>query len=148
MNKFNLIGARNGIDMSEVASVKEMILNKAREKSESISAGKEDSVRNDVMNEARASIANPNIKPFGLITKTSAKINEPVVEKSIEEDIPKLKHNVQSADNSVYTASMRDEVMNAASSGYRKRTSLNESLKFLNTQAAIRLVSKTHSKIT
>lgn len=153
MNSFNLTGARGGIDMSEISSVKEMILNKAREKSAVISSDKEDSVKNDVMQEARASLSGARNKPFGLLTKITAEPEktEPIIPsepEQIHEEIPQLKHNVQSADNSVYTASMRNEVMNAARGQYKKRTSLTESLNFLNTQAAIRLVNKTHSKIT
>ena len=131
-----------------------MIFNKAREKSSSLAQEKEEnmtaSLQNDVMNQARASIAGSRIKPFGNLTQSTSKsstseIINPQVD--ITQEIPKLKHNVSSADNSVYTASMRDETMNAARNQFSRRTSLTESLKFLNTQAAIRMVNKTHSKI-
>ena len=42
---------------------------------------------------------------------------------------------------------MRDETMAVARNQYGRRGNLMETLNFLNTQAAIRMVNKTHSKI-
>ncbi len=156
MNNYGFTNARPGIDMSEVASVKDMIFNKAREKSASLASEREESmtqsVQNDVMQDARSSVMNNRMKPFGNLTKntnsfeTELKQPEPVQE-NIPDKIPQLKHNVQSVDNSVYTASMRDEAMNEARKQYSRKPTLMETLNFLNTQAAIRMVNKTHSKI-
>lgn len=156
MNNYGFTNARPGIDMSEVASVKDMIFNKAREKSASLASEREESmtqsVQNDVMQNARSSVMNNRMKPFGNLTKntnsfeTELKQPEPVQE-NIPDKIPQLKHNVQSVDNSVYTASMRDEAMNEARKQYSRKPTLMETLNFLNTQAAIRMVNKTHSKI-
>ena len=99
MNNYGLTGARPSIDMSEVASVKEMIFNRAKEKSSSLATEREEgmtqAVQNDVMASARASISGSR-KPFGNLTQN-----------------------------------------------IKTETEQN----FLNTQAAIRMVNKTHSKI-
>ena len=154
MNNYGFSGVRPGIEISEVSAVKDMIFNKAREKSSSLAQEKEEnmtaSLQNDVMNQARASISGSRIKPFGNLTQSTSKSPTPEIinpQVDIMQEAPKLKHNVSSADNSVYTASMHDETMNAARNQFSRRTSLTESLKFLNTQAAIRMVNKTHSKI-
>ena len=42
MNNYGLTGARPSIDMSEVASVKEMIFNRAKEKSSSLATEREE----------------------------------------------------------------------------------------------------------
>ena len=149
---FGFANARAGIDMADVASVKELIFNKAREKAASMAAEREEnvtqSVQNDVMQDARTSVMNNRMKPFGNLTKntnsfeTELKQPEPV-----QENIPQLKHKIESVDNSVYTASMRDEAMNEARKQYSRKPTLMETLNFLNTQAAIRMVNKTHSKI-
>ncbi len=156
MNNYGFTNARPGIDMSEVASVKDMIFNKAREKSASLASEREEnmtqSVQNDVMQNARSSVMNNRMKPFGNLTKNTnsfeTELKQPeLVQGDIPDKIPQLKHNVQSVDNSVYTASMRDEAMNEARKQYSRKPTLMETLNFLNTQAAIRMVNKTHSKI-
>ena len=69
-------------------------------------------------------------------------------ETTTQQNIPQLKHNIQSVDNSRYTNSMRDETMTAARNQYGgRRANLMATLNFLNTQAAIRMVNNTHSKI-
>lgn len=156
MNNYGFANARAGIDMADVASVKELIFNKAREKAASMAAEREEnvtqSVQNDVMQDARTSIMNNRMKPFGNLTKntnsfeTELKQPEPVQE-NIPDKIPQLKHKIESVDNSVYTASMRDEAMNEARRQYSRKPTLIDTLNFLNTQAAIRMVNKTHSKI-
>ena len=158
MNNYGLTGARPSIDMSEVASVKEMIFNRAKEKSSSLATEREEgmtqAVQNDVMASARASITGSR-KPFGNLTqniKTETEQNSTVIQNvpkvNPQENIPQLKHNIQSVDNSTYTNSMRDETMAAARNHYGgRRGNLMETLNFLNTQAAIRMVNKTHSKI-
>lgn len=149
MNNYSFAGARPSIDLTDVSSVKEMIFTRAREKSSSLAAEKEEvmtkSVQNDVMSEARASISSTRMKPFGGLT-AGVKETESLTRKEQVEE-PQLKHKIESIDNSVYTASMRDEAMNAARNQYSKKSSLTESLNFLNTQAAIKMVNKTHSKI-
>ena len=151
MNNYNLTGSKPNIDYGEVKSVKELIFNKAREKSAELAAEKESdmtfSVQNDVMEQARTSISNNKIKPFGILTQNTPNQDKLEVNKINQNTIKPLKHNIQSVDNSVYTASMREETMNAARNQFRKKTTLVESLKFLNTQAAINMVNKTHSKI-
>ncbi len=156
MNNYGFANARAGIDMADVASVKELIFNKAREKAASMAAEREEnvtqSVQNDVMQDARTSVMNNRMKPFGNLTKntnsfeTELKQPEPV-QGNIPDKIPQLKHKIESVDNSVYTASMRDEAMNEARKQYSRKPTLMETLNFLNTQAAIRMVNKTHSKI-
>ena len=93
-------------------------------------------------------------RSFGNLTqniKTETEQNSTVIQNVPEvkpkENIPQLKHNIQSVDNSTYTNSMRDETMAAARNQYGRRGNLMETLNFLNTQAAIRMVNKTHSKI-
>lgn len=156
MNNYGFTGARPSIDMSEVASVKEMIFNRAKEKSSALATEREEgmtqAVQNDVMTSARESIGNSRIKPFGDLTqniKTEAtQQTSAPQETTVQENIPQLKHNIQSVDNSRYTNSMRDETMTAARNQYSgRRGNLMETLNFLNTQAAIRMVNKTHSKI-
>ena len=75
MNNYGFTNARPGIDMSEVASVKDMIFNKAREKSASLASEREESmtqsVQNDVMQDARSSVMNNRMKPFGNLTKNT-----------------------------------------------------------------------------
>ena len=102
---------------------------KAREKSASLAAEKEEnitsSVRDDAMNQARNSIIGSKAKPFGDLTQNinkSESKSEQIIEKAI---IPQLKHNVSSADNTVYTASMRDDVMNAARNQFSRKISLH-----------------------
>ncbi len=151
MNNYSLTGSKPSIDMGDVKSVKELIFNKAREKSASLASEKEEnmtfSVQNDVMQDARTSISGGRIKPFGVLTKNTPVPDTPQVVNPTFDDTRQLKHNVQSVDNNVYTASMRDEAMNAARNHYRNKPTLMESLKFLNTQAAIKMVNNTHSKI-
>ena len=156
MNNYGFANARAGIDMSEVASVKELIFNKAREKAASMAAEREEnvtqSVQNDVMQDARTSVMNNRMKPFGNLTKNTnyfeSELKQPEpVQENIPDKIPQLKHKIESVDNSVYTASMRDEAMNEARRQYSRKPTLMETLNFLNTQAAIRMVNKTHSKI-
>lgn len=156
MNNYGFTGARPSIDMSEVASVKEMIFNRAKEKSSALATEREEgmtqAVQNDVMTSARESIGNSRIKPFGDLTqniKTEAtQQTSAPQETTVQENIPQLKHNIQSVDNSRYTNSMRDETMTAARNQYSgRRANLMATLNFLNTQAAIRMVNNTHSKI-
>ena len=150
MNNYNVTGSSPSIDYGDVKNVKEMIFNKAREKSLSLVKDSEEhmtsSIQNDVMNNARNSISSSRMKPFGLLTKTQ---QETSLQEKVSEtkDLPQLKHNIQSVDNSVYTASMRNETMNVARNQFSRKPTLMESLNFLNTQAAIKMVSKTHSKI-
>lgn len=148
MNNYGFTGTRPSIDASEVSSVREMIFNRAREKSSSLAAEKEESmtssVRNDVMASARDSISQSGMKPFGNLTQNVRPAEVPPVP---EVNVPQLKHNIQSVDNTKYTDSMRNETMNAARSQYGKRENLMDTLKFLNTQAAIRMINNTHSKI-
>lgn len=155
MNNYGFTGARPSIDMQEVASVKEMIFNRAKEKSSALATEREEgltqAVQNDVMTSARQSIGNTRRKPFGDLThntKTETiQQTPPQQETTGQENIPQLKHNIQSVDNSRYTNSMRDETMTAARNQYGRRSNLMETLNFLNTQAAIRMVNNTHSKI-
>ncbi len=151
MNNYNIAGSTPNIDYGDVKSVKELIFNKAREKSTSLAKASEDqmtsSIQNDVMNQARDSIASSNIKPFGMLIKSSSESVLQDEKSNISDSVPELKHKIQSVDNSVYTASMRDETMNAARNQFSKKPTLMETLHFLNTQAAIKMVSKTHSKI-
>ena len=156
MNNYGFTGARPSIDMSEVASVKEMIFNRAKEKSSALATEREEgmtqAVQNDVMTSARESIGNSRIKPFGDLTqniKTEAtQQTSAPQETTTQQNIPQLKHNIQSVDNSRYTNSMRDETMTAARNQYGgRRANLMATLNFLNTQAAIRMVNNTHSKI-
>ncbi len=156
MNNYGLTGARPSIDMSEVASVKEMIFNRAKEKSSALATEREEgmaqAIQNDVMTSARESIGNSRIKPFGDLTQNikteSTQQTSAPQETTTQQNIPQLKHNIQSVDNSRYTNSMRDETMTAARNQYGgRRTNLMATLNFLNTQAAIRMVNNTHSKI-
>lgn len=156
MNNYGFTGARPSIDMSEVASVKEMIFNRAKEKSSALVTEREEgmaqAVQNDVMTSARESIGNSRIKPFGDLTQNikteSTQQTSTPQETTTQQNIPQLKHNIQSVDNSRYTNSMRDETMTAARNQYGgRRANLMATLNFLNTQAAIRMVNNTHSKI-
>ena len=156
MNNYGLTGARPSIDMSEVASVKEMIFNRAKEKSSALATEREEgmaqAIQNDVMTSARESIGNSRIKPFGDLTQNikieSTQQTSAPQETTTQQNIPQLKHNIQSVDNSRYTNSMRDETMTAARNQYGgRRANLMATLNFLNTQAAIRMVNNTHSKI-
>lgn len=152
MNNYNLTGSSPSIDYGDVKTVKEMIFNKAREKSLSLVKDSEEnmtsSIQNDVMDHARSSISQSRMKSFGMLTKTQSQTDAPLQEAISEtNDVPQLKHNIQSVDNSVYTASMRNETMNVARNQFSRKPTLMETLNFLNTQAAIKMVSKTHSKI-
>lgn len=145
-----------------------MILNRAQEKAASMIEEKNDaytsSVQNDVMSQARASVQASNSQPQfgGLVSsvKASASNSTPAPAKTPEvapegsvnsvdnTSQNQLKYNVQSADNSNYTNSVREETMAVAKSQYSgRKMNLTESLGFLNTQAAIRTMGKTHSKI-
>ncbi len=168
MNNFSFLDVKSSaIDRSQVSSVREMILNRAQEKAASVTEEKNDaytsSVQNDVMSQARASVQANNSQPQfgGLVSsvKTSATNSTPAPAKtpevapeasvnSVDKTQNQLKYNVQSADNSNYTNSVRDETMAVASSQYSgRKMNLTKSLDFLNTQAAIRTMGKTHSKI-
>ncbi len=150
MNNYNITGSSPSIDYGDVKNIKDMIFNKAMEKSSSLAKESEEqmalSIQNDVMDNARSSISSSRMKPFGLLTKTQPEVQLQEEIPKIK-DVPELKHNIQSVDNSVYTASMRDETMNAARKQFSRKPTLMETLQFLNTQAAIKMVSKTHSKI-
>ena len=164
----NNFGISSGIDVAEVSSIKRLILQRAQEKQ---NADNHD-VKNEAMNDARTSVASNKPKLFGGLTSTykaqeSAQINEHAIERPTSaptpnsevvpteqvQNVPKnnkvkqLKHNVASVQDSVYTNAVRDEVMYSATGAYRQKASLNETLRFLNTQAAISLIKKTHSKI-
>jgi len=172
MDNYRFIHVRPSIDNSQVSSVREMILNRAKEKSSAMaeekSSGYTASVQNDVMSQARASVQAPAAQPQfgGLVSSAkSSSVDSSSVgavtsatDKSLEYTLSagaqsqnsqtQLKYNVQSADNSNYTASVRDEAMNAARSQYTSRKmNLTKTLEFLNTQAAIKALVKAHSKI-
>jgi len=169
MDNFSFLDVRSSIDKSQVSSVKEMILNRAQEKATSLTEEKNDaytsSVQNDVMSQARASVQANNSQPQfgGLVTSVkasssgstadSAATNSAVAPSILANPSDQTtqnqpKYNVQSADNSNYTNSVRDETMAAARSQYTgRKMNLTKTLDFLNTQAAIQTMSKTHSKI-
>jgi len=164
----NNFGISSGIDVAEVSSIKRLILQRAQEKQNADSHAE----KNEVMNDARTSVAPNKPKLFGGLTSAykaqeTVQTNEHAIERSTSAPTPKtevvcaesvqivpnnstvkqLKHSVASVQDSVYTNAVRDEVMYSATGAYRQKTSLNETLRFLNTQAAISLVKKTHSKI-
>lgn len=158
MDTYNIMNARPSIDNSAVASVKDMILNRAKEKAASMTKEQNEattsSVQNDVMAQARASITDSKPR-FGMLSSAKNSVAETqkqsvqeTTNNTSEDTTPQLKRNIQSVDSSTYNNSMRDETMTALKNQYSgRRMNLSQSLQFLNTQAAIQTLSKTHSKI-
>ena len=101
MNNYGLTGARPSIDMSEVASVKEMIFNRAKEKSSALATEREEgmaqAIQNDVMTSARESIGNSRIKPFGDLTQNikteSTQQTSAPQETTTQQNIPQNQQN-------------------------------------------------------
>ena len=160
MNNFSYTTLKPNIDMGEVSSVRDMIFAKARERSLQMASNSNEqmsqNVQNETMNSARASISSSRAKPFSLVMKPT----EPKVEKKedvtaeqnnmpeqILKEQPILKHEISSVNSSSYTYSAREDVMNATRNQFNNKPTLKDSLRFLNQQAAIKMVNKTHSKI-
>lgn len=146
---FNTFNNAN-IDTANVTSVREMIFKHAQEKANALAEEKKQdvmaSVKNDVMQSARVSFANQKTIQFGNLTKEpeeSKKVNDSVDKNKQEQNQqPQLKHNIQNVENNVYIQSVQNEIMNSVRNQFTGKSSLNESLKFLNTQAAINTFNK------
>ena len=161
MNNFHFIDVKPSIERSEVASIKDAIFKRAREKSNLLAKEKSENytsqMQNDVMEIARVDFQSSSMNPFNQF-KDSIGLNqpEPVVQQSASKmDLPTLeevftrevKHNIESVSNSAYTKSVKDETMTAARNQFRQETNLMATLNFLNTQAAIQMAKNAHSKI-
>ncbi|MCM1265731.1 MAG: hypothetical protein NC200_05985 [Candidatus Gastranaerophilales bacterium] len=165
MSNFHFIDVKPSIDRSEVASIKEAIFKRAREKSNSLATEKSENytsqIQNDVMEIARAGLQESPMNPFNQFMEnmglnSSASVAETTEAKPVEKaETPDLKEiytkevkrNIESASNGAYTKSVKEETMAAARNQFRQGTSLMATLNFLNTQAAIRMAEDAHSKI-
>lgn len=170
MDNFHFIDVKPTIDRQQTASIRDAIFRRAKEKAEALTEEKSENyttqVQNDVMEIARESIQASPMNPFsqfmenvGLqnkITEAVDKVQEqqPKVEAQ-KIDQPKLeeiytreiKHNIESASNSAFIKSVQEETMKSARNQFRNETNLTATLKFLNTQAAIKMAEGAHSKI-
>ena len=165
MGNFHFIDVKPSIDRSEVASIKETIFQRAREKANNLATKKSENyssqIQNDVMEIARTDFQSSSLNPFnqfmenmGLNNSISVADTNEVqnVEKTETPDISEIftrevKRNIESASNATYTKSVKDETMTAARNQFRQGTNLMATLNFLNTQAAIRMAEDAHSKI-
>ena len=161
MNNFHFIDVKPSIDRSEVASIKDAIFKRAREKSNALANEKSESytsqMQNDVMEIARIDFQETAMNPFNQF-KESLGLNQPAPEPiaqqpttnepKLEEIFTKeLKRNIESVSNQTFTQSVKDETMTAARNQFRQQTNLMATLNFLNTQAAIQMAKNAHSKI-
>lgn len=161
MNNFHFVDVKPSIERSEVASIKDAIFKRAREKSNSLAKEKSENytsqMQNDVMEIARVDFQASSMNPFNQF-KDSIGLSqpEPVVQQTVQQtELPKLeevfarevKHNIESVSNKTFTQSVKDETMTAARNQFRQETNLMATLNFLNTQAAIQMAKSAHSKI-
>lgn len=172
MDNFHFIDVKPTIDRQQTASIRDAIFRRAKEKAEALTEEKSENyttqVQNDVMEIARESIQASPMNPFsqfmenvGLqnkITEAVDKVQEQQQQPKVEAqkiDQPKLeeiytreiKHNIESASNSTFIKSVQEETMKSARNQFRNETNLTTTLKFLNTQAAIKMAEGAHSKI-
>lgn len=165
MNNFHFIDVKPSIDRSEVASIKDTIFQRAREKSNNLASEKSENytaqVQNDVMEIASSGLRESSMNPFNQFMENmglnnsaqTSEVKDVVPAKETETpDITKIytrevKRNIESASNSTYTNSVKEETMTAARNQFRQGTNLMATLNFLNTQAAIRMAENAHSKI-
>ena len=166
MDNFHFIEIKPTIDRAHTASIKEAILKRAKEKSNALAEEKSENyvaqVQEDVMNIAKDSIKSSPINPFNQfkdsINSSANKIRNEISQsiKEVEtkssdivkeEPVREIKRNIESASNSTFVNSVKEETMNAARNQFRQGTNLNTILNFLNTQAAIKMAEKAHSKI-
>ena len=164
MDNFYFVNVKPAIDRAETASVKDAIFKRAREKAQTITEEKSENytaqVQNDIMEIARENVKSSPMNPFnqfmdnlGIANGQSEKVVDPLDKIQPKSELPKLeeiytkelKRNIESVSDKTFAKSVKEETMSAARQQFR--TTLNTTLNFLNTQAAIRLVKTTHSKI-
>ena len=134
----------------EYNTLKEAIFKRAREKAEALNTELKSSytsdIKNDIMESARLSVRNNPF--FNLLEEESIQAETPVEKKP--EIKPEIKHSREwepvkprrlpsRINNELYTAAIREGAMREASETIRKNQNIMNSLKFLNTQAAIAL---------
>ncbi len=139
----------------DFTSLKEAIFKRAREKAEALNNEVKESytsdVKADIMESARISVRN---NPFINLTEDEEKIEEavksdikeqsarPTILHSKDIDYSKRGKNRRfpsRINNELYTAAVREGAMREASATIRQNQNVMNSLKFLNTQAAIAL---------
>ncbi len=135
----------------DFTSLKEAIFRRAREKAEALNTEVKESYTNDikadVMESARISVRN---NPFVnlLEEREEPVVNKPVKEiehkeilhsGNIEFKKSRTKRFPSRINNELYTAAVREGTMREASETLRQNQNVLNSLKFLNTQAAIAL---------
>ena len=165
MDNFYFVDVKPAIDRAETASIKDAIFKRAREKAEAITEAKKENyttqVQNDVMEIAREDVKASSMNPFNQFMDNLGIQNgqpesfdplDKIKPKSEIEQIPpknpeikEVKHNIESVSDKTFSNSVKEENMKAARQQFR--SNLSATLNFLNTQAAIQMVSKTHSKI-
>ena len=166
MDNFHFVDIKPTIDRKETASIKDAIFRRAREKARELTEEKAENytaeVQNDVMDIARETLQPSPMNPFNQfmenlgiqnaqreISKSIEEIEKPKVENEnpkLEEIYTKeIKHNIESISDKAFANAVQTETMEEARRQFR--TNLNETLSFLNAQAAIRAAEYAHSKI-
>ena len=165
MDNFHFIDIKPSIDRKETALIKDVILKRAKEKAETLTEEKNENyttqVQHDVMDIARESLNPSSMNPFNQFMENMGVQNKYIestdaldrVKSKSELEMPRqeevapkeLKRNIESVSNQTYSETVKDETMKAARSQFK--STLSETLNFLNTQAAIKMVKGTHSKI-
>lgn len=168
MDNFHFVDIKPTIDRKETASIKDAIFKRAREKAQALTEEKaenyESEVQNDVMDIARETLQPSPMNPFNQfmenlgiqngqkeISKSIGEIETPKPKPANEN--PKLeeiytneiKHNIESISDKAFANAVQKETMEEARRQFR--TNLNETLSFLNAQAAIRAAEYANSKI-
>ncbi len=135
----------------DFTSLKEAIFRRAREKAEALNNEVKDSYTNDVkadiMESARISVRNNpflnllNDKINNVESPSTKEIEKPEISHSsgIEYKKTRVKQYPSKINNQLYTAAVREGTMREASESLRQNQNVLNSLKFLNTQAAIAL---------
>ena len=166
MDHFHFVDVKPTIDRKETASIKDAIFKRAREKARELTEAKSENytaeVQNDVMDIARETLQPSPMNPFNQFMENlgiqngqkeiSKAIEEAATPKPVNEN-PKLeeiytneiKHNIESISDKAFANAVQTETMEEASRQFR--TNLNETLSFLNAQAAIRAAEYANSKI-
>lgn len=128
-------------------SLKEAIFKRAREKAEALNSELKSSytsdVKNDIMDSARISVRNNpfiNLLEEPVEVESTPQIKErKEIHHSREWTSSKSRRMPSRINNELYTAAIREGAMREASETIRQNQNIMNSLRFLNTQAAIAL---------
>ena len=162
MDNFHFVDVKPTIDRAQTVSIKEAIYKRAREKANALISKKNDDcteqIQNDIMESAHESIRETACNPFNRflenisVNPTDTEVVQDTEKYSNTTDIEEIftrevKKNIESATNSDFVNSIKEETMKAAREQFSQNFDFTATLKFLNTQAAIRMTENAHSKI-